>query len=125
MLDEVDDFAFLVVADDDVDAVDFRHLFAPQLCITARNNDNGVGVFLCNLANLLAALLVGKFGDRTGIDYANVGVLVSRCRAYALLCQEFTDGRRLGKVKFAPKRDKLGCKISEYGVVYHTVGVTV
>ena len=50
-----------------------RYFLRFELRVTARHGDDGTGIAAVEFADQVAAFLVGVFGHRTAVDYADIG----------------------------------------------------
>ena len=89
---------FLIGAEHKVHPCNLAHLLRLQLCITARHDDKGPGVFARHLMNGLAAFVVGNFGHTARVNQADVGPLSLFGRNHPHVGQHFAEGRRLREV---------------------------
>ncbi len=68
---------FLLRPQDKVHPVNSSNIFRLQLCITSGYHDKGGRILLNHFPDCLTPFLVGQFRHRTGIYYANIGLLPS------------------------------------------------
>lgn len=97
----LEDVAFLVAAENEVDAFDGGYLPGVELCVAAGDDDEGAGMLAYELVDGLAAFAVGDFGDAAGVDDADVGNLVGAGGLDSFCLELLADCAGLGKVEFA------------------------
>ena len=98
---------------------DVGNLVGFELRIAAGHYDKGLRVLPGDATDGLPAFLVGQFGHRAGVDYADVGLFAGSCLANAVSLEGLPDGGSFGKVEFAAQC-VVGCGlILECVDVYH------
>ncbi len=100
-------FALVVVAQHQVDPLDGRYLLRLELSVASRHGDDRLRIAAVELADQVAALLVGMLGHRTAVDDANVGFGIGR-HAFETAALELPGQcRRLREVEFAAEGMKI------------------
>ena len=62
------------ISDYEFDAGQGSNFFRSALCITSRDDNLAIGVFAMDPANGRAGVLIGRCGDRTGVEHNNIGI---------------------------------------------------